>query len=257
MTTRSFGISGTSSPTEDTYRSTTAQPGGNDVSADLKILGKANAGNYNDLLGINIPLDFGKDLSFSTVSAQFDVSQLRLAIQMQKWLERNMRAGNRYIEFLLAHFGIAPNDARLQRPEYIGGTKSPIISSEVLQTSATVEGQTKLGTMAGHGISADKTQATNYAVKENGVIMCITSVLPRTVYSQGVNRQWLRRSRYDFYSPEFAHLTEQMVLSGELYADGNQAENTSEFGFQGRFNELRYIRIDLVLKCVIPLLIII
>lgn len=180
-------------------------------------------------------------VNFSNTTAQFDVSQLRLAVQMQKWLERNMRAGNRYIEFLLAHFGIAPNDARLQRPEYIGGTKAPIISSEVLQTSATVEGQTRLGTMAGHGISADKTHATKYAVKENGVIMCITSVLPRTTYSQGVNRQWLRRSRYDFYSPEFAHLSEQMVLSGELYADGTKAQNQSEFGFQGRFNELRYI----------------
>lgn len=179
--------------------------------------------------------------SLQSVNGQFDVSQLRLAVQMQKWLERNMRAGNRYIEFLLAHFGIAPNDSRLQRPEYIGGTKSPIISSEVLQTSATVEGQTRLGTMAGHGISADKTNATNYAVKENGLIMCITSVLPRTTYSQGVNRQWLRRSRYDFYSPEFAHLSEQLVLSGELYADGTESQNKSEFGFQGRFNELRYI----------------
>lgn len=191
-------------------------------------------------LGVNMER-LSSSLNLNNVTAQFDVSQLRLAVQMQKWLERNMRAGNRYIEFLLAHFGIAPNDARLQRPEYIGGTKAPIISSEVLQTSATVEGQTRLGTMAGHGISADKTQATKYAVKENGVIMCITSVLPRTIYSQGVNRQWLRRSRYDFYSPEFAHLSEQMVLSGELYADGTEIQNTSEFGFQGRFNELRYI----------------
>lgn len=173
-------------------------------------------------------------------TAQFDVSQLRLAVQMQKWLERNMRAGNRYIEFLLAHFGVAPNDARLQRPEYIGGSKSPIISSEVLQTSATGD-STPLGTFAGHGISADKTEASKYSVKENGVIMCITSCLPRTTYSQGVNRQWLRRSRYDFYSPEFAHLSEQMVLSGELYADGTTQQNTQEFGFQGRFNELRYI----------------
>lgn len=197
-----------------------------------------NNGNY---AGVDVSPIARAITDSSAWSGQFDVSQLRLAVQMQKWLERNMRAGNRYIEFLLAHFGIAPNDARLQRPEYIGGTKSPIISSEVLQTSATVEGQTRLGTMAGHGISADKTQATNYAVKENGVIMCITSVLPRTTYSQGVNRQWLRRSRYDFYSPEFAHLSEQLVLSGELYADGTEAQNKSEFGFQGRFNELRYI----------------
>lgn len=215
--------------------------GNDNVNATVKLAGVTDYGvKKNSILGIN-PEQLAGGFGLNGVTAQFDISQLRLAVQMQKWLERNMRAGNRYIEFLLAHFGIAPNDARLQRPEYIGGTKSPIISSEVLQTSATVEGQTKLGTMAGHGISADKTEATKYAVKENGVIMCITSVLPRTTYSQGVNRQWLRRSRYDFYSPEFAHLSEQLVLSGELYADGTKQQNMSEFGFQGRFNELRYI----------------
>ena len=212
-----------------------------DVNADIKLVGINQYGvKNNTILGIN-PEQLAGGFGLNGVTAQFDISQLRLAVQMQKWLERNMRAGNRYIEFLLAHFGIAPNDARLQRPEYIGGTKAPIISSEVLQTSATGDGTTPLGSFAGHGISADKTHATKYAVKENGVIMCITSVLPRTTYSQGVNRQWLRRSRYDFYSPEFAHLSEQMVLSGELYADGDEQANTTEFGFQGRFNELRYI----------------
>lgn len=205
-------------------------------------LGSRNVayGSNGNTLGVNLDR-LSKALNLNNVTAQFDVSQLRLAVQMQKWLERNMRAGNRYIEFLLAHFGIAPNDARLQRPEYIGGTKAPIISSEVLQTSASEDGSTPLGSIAGHGISADKTEASKYFVKENGVIMCITSILPRTVYSQGVNRQWLRRSRYDFYSPEFAHLSEQMVMSGELYADGTEAQNQQEFGFQGRFNELRYI----------------
>lgn len=197
-------------------------------------------GSNGNALGVNMER-LSSALNLNNVTAQFDVSQLRLAVQMQKWLERNMRAGNRYIEFLLAHFGIAPNDARLQRPEYIGGTKAPIISSEVLQTSASEDSSTPLGSMAGHGISADRTEASKYFVKENGVIMCITSILPRTVYSQGVNRQWLRRSRYDFYSPEFAHLSEQMVMSGELYADGTEAQNQQEFGFQGRFNELRYI----------------
>nr|WAE43393.1 MAG: major capsid protein [Microviridae sp.] len=183
----------------------------------------------------------GNTVDFSTAST-FNISDLRLAFQIQKWMERNARAGARYTEFLKAHFGVSPRDERLQRPEYIGGSKSPVIVSEVLQTSGTglSGGTTPQGTMAGHGITVDKNFCASYHAKEYGLVMGIMSVMPRTAYSQGINRQWLRNTKYDFYSPEFANLSEQAIIRAELYATAVQAENQTIFGYQGRYDEMRY-----------------
>jgi hypothetical protein len=175
------------------------------------------------------------DLSNATT---FDVSDLRLAFQIQKWLERNARGGARYTEFLRAHFGVAPRDERLQRPEYLGGTKSPILVSEVLQTSST-DTTSPQGNLAGHGISVAGNHVCRYHAKEFGVIIGLMSIMPRTAYMQGINRQWLRRTRYDFYSPEFAHLSEQGIERAEIYADDNETDNQTLFGYQGRYNEMR------------------
>ena len=156
-------------------------------------------------LGANIV-----DLSSATT---FNVSDLRLAFQVQKWLERNARGGARYVEFLRSHFGVSPRDDRLQRPEYIGGSKSPVIISEVLQTAGTgVTGQTTpQGNMAGHGISVNQSHCASYYAQEFGVVIGLMSVMPRTAYQQGINRQWLRQTKYDFYFPEFANLSEQAI----------------------------------------------
>lgn len=175
------------------------------------------------------------DLSSATT---FNVSDLRLAFQIQRWMERNARAGARYTEFLQAHFGVSPRDERLQRPEYIGGSKSPVIISEVLKT-ATTDATSPQGNMAGHGITVDKTYVAKYHAQEYGLIMGIMSVMPRTAYSQGIDRQWTRVTKYDFYSPEFANLSEQAILRGELYATAVQAENQTIFGYQGRYDEMR------------------
>lgn len=177
------------------------------------------------------------DLSSATT---FNVSDLRLAFQIQKWMERNARAGVRYTEFLKAHYGVSPRDDRLQRPEYIGGSKSPVMVSEVLQTSET-DGSPQ-GTIAGHGLSADKSYIAKYHAKEFGVIVGLMSVMPRSAYQQGIDRQWLRRSRYDFYSPEFANLSEQGIEQAEIYATNIDKENRGIFGFQGRYDEMRYKR---------------
>lgn len=176
------------------------------------------------------------DLSSATT---FDVADLRLAFQIQKFMERNARAGVRYTEFLGAHFGVHPRDDRLQRPEYIGGSKSRMIISEVLQTASTDE-ESPQGNMAGHGISADQTYCGSYTALEFGTIMGIMSIMPKPAYSQGVNRQWLKRTRYDFYFPEFANLSEQAITRYEIYASGVAAENNTIFGYQGRFDEMRY-----------------
>ena len=139
----------------------------------------------------------------------FNVADLRLAFQIQKWMERNARAGVRYTEFLRAHYSVSPRDDRLQRPEYIGGSKAPVIVSEVLQTSQT--GTTPQGNMAGHGLTAQKSYVAKYHAVEFGVIIGLMSVMPRTGYQQGIDRQWLRRSRFDFFSPEFANLSSRQL----------------------------------------------
>lgn len=175
------------------------------------------------------------DLSTATT---FDIADLRLAFQIQKWMERNNRAGARYTEFLRAHFGVSPRDERLQRPEYIGGSKSPIIISEVLQTSST-DATTPQGNLVGHGITLSEAFCGKYHATEFGLIMGIMSVMPRTAYSQGINRQWLRKTKYDFYFPEFAHLSEQAVENAEICATSSSAHNTTIFGYQGRYDEMR------------------
>lgn len=175
----------------------------------------------------------------STVTAtSFDIADLRLAVQIQKFLERNARAGARYTEFLQAHFGASPRDDRLQRPEYLGGSKSPVIVSEVLQTSST-DGTSPQANMAGHGIAVDRRHICKYRAQEYGVIIGILSVMPRSLYQQGIEREFLRSTRYDFYFPEFANLSEQPVYRGEIYASAVLAENQTVFGYQGRYNEMR------------------
>lgn len=176
------------------------------------------------------------DLSSATT---FNVSDLRLAFQTQKWMERNARGGTRYTESLRAHFGISPRDETLQRPAYIGGTRSPIIISEVLQTSATETGQSAQGNLAGHGVTVSQSLAGKYRVEEHGLIMTIMRVVPKPAYQQGINRQWLRTTKYDFFWPEFANLSEQAVTRSEIYCDNNQTNNNTIFGYQGRYNEMR------------------
>lgn len=173
-----------------------------------------------------------------SVASTFDIADLRLAFQVQKWMELNNRAGARYTEFLQSHFGISPRDERLQRPEYIGGSKTPIIISEVLQTSST-DATTPQGNMSGHGITVSDAYCGKYKATEFGLIIGIMSVMPVPAYSQGINKQWLRRTKYDFYFPEFANLSEQGIENAEICATAVPAHNTGLFGYQGRYDEMR------------------
>jgi len=175
------------------------------------------------------------DLSSATT---FDIADLRLAFQIQKWMERNARAGVRYTEFLRAHFGVSPRDERLQRPEYIGGSKAPCIISEVLQTSST-DATTPQGNLAGHGITVSDAYCGKYHAQEFGLIIGIMSIMPRSAYSQGIDKQWLRKTKYDFYFPEFANLSEQAILNAEICATGSLSHNQDIFGYQGRYDEMR------------------
>lgn len=172
-----------------------------------------------------------------------DIADLRLAWQLQVWMERNARAGARYVEYLDIHFGVSPNDARLQRPEFIGGSSDTMITSEVLQTSE--DGTTPQGTMKGHGIGIQSGHIGKYRVEEFGVIIGLMAVTPKPSYQDGVNRQWLRRTTFDYLSPEFVNLSEQEVFNGELIMKDVSADPTGSFargvfGYTGIYNEMRY-----------------
>lgn len=180
------------------------------------------------------------------LEAGFDIKDLRQAFQIQKWLELANRGGVRYTEFLRSFFGVSPKDDRLQRPEYIGGTKSPIIISEVLQTSETQE--TPQGTMTGHGVGASRTYVGSYTATEYGIVMGLLSVMPTTKYTQGINKQWLRRSKYDFLFPQFTGLSEQAIEEAEIFATNDESNNKKVFGFGEIYDELRSMSSKIVGK---------
>jgi len=170
----------------------------------------------------------------------FDVADLRLAFTLQRWMERNARGGVRYVEFLKNQYGTSPRDDRLQRPEYIGGTKAPVVISEVLQTGESAT--TPQGNMAGHGLTADLSYIGKYHAVEFGLVMSIMSVMPEAMYQQGIDRQWLRRTNWDFFNPSFVNLSEQAIERAEIYASAVETENRTIFGYQGMYDEMRVKR---------------
>ncbi|QCS36934.1 major capsid protein [Tortoise microvirus 29] len=167
------------------------------------------------------------------------VNDLRFAIKLQEWLEKNARGGTRYKETIKNHFDVNTSDGRLQRPQYLGGTMSPMVISEVLQTSAT-EVDSPQGTMSGHGISVTNGKEISHYCEEHGFVIGIMSVMPKTAYSQGVHKQWSRFDRLDYYWPTFAHLGEQEVKNRELYY-GTDGENDNTFGYVPRYAEYKYL----------------
>lgn len=171
-----------------------------------------------------------------------DVADLRLAVQLQRALERNARCGSRYTEWLQGNYGVSPKDSRLQRPEFIGGSSGPVLKSEVLQTSNSNTGITPQGNMAGHALHVSEEYCGSYHANEFGWIIGIMSVMPKAAYQQGIARQWLRKTKIDMFNPLFAHLSERAVTNNEIYsqATGQSPSNTDTFGFQGMYNEMRY-----------------
>ncbi|AXL15363.1 major capsid protein [Microviridae sp.] len=166
------------------------------------------------------------------------INDLRRAFRLQEWLEKNARGGTRYIENILSHFGVKSSDARLQRPEYITGVKTPVVVSEVLNTSGTVD-QLPQGNMAGHGIAVSSGNSGSYFCEEHGYIIGIMSVMPKTAYQQGIPRTYLKRDSLDYFWPTFAHIGEQEVANNELFAYTNDPGGT--FGYVPRYSEYKYM----------------
>jgi hypothetical protein len=178
------------------------------------------------------------DLSQATAAT---INQLRQSFQIQKLLERDARGGTRYTEIIRSHFGVISPDARLQRPEYIGGGSSNISINPIAQTSGTnASGTTApLGTLAAMGTALAHNHGFTYSATEHGVIIGLVSVRADLTYQQGLARMWSRSTRYDFYFPAFATLGEQAVLNKEIYVRGDSNDN-SVFGYQERWAEYRY-----------------
>lgn len=176
-------------------------------------------------------------------NASTTINDLRKAVKLQEWLERSARGGSRYIEQILSHFGVKSSDARLQRPEYLGGGKQPIVISEVLSTVGTTAETDFVpqGNMAGHGISVGSSNRFSRRFEEHGFVIGIMSVMPRTSYQQGLPRLFTRETKFDYYWPEFAHLGEQEVKNKELLlALSGSDTNESTFGYQQRYAEYKY-----------------
>lgn len=191
-------------------------------------------GQYLDL-GTFPSLKGSADLTQVTAAT---VNELRRAIALQTFLERSARGGNRYIEYLLAHFGVKSSDARLQRPEYLGGGVMPLVVSEVLQNAATTEASPQ-GNMSGHGIAVGKSHKFKAYFEEHGYVMGIMSVIPRATYQQGIRRDFMKLDRFDWYIPAFAHLGEQEIYNAELYAKSDDPQGL--FGYIPRYSEYKYI----------------
>ena len=181
----------------------------------------------------------GLDISPTTIN------DLRRAFRLQEWLEKNARGGTRYIENILMHFGVKSSDARLQRPEYITGIKTPVIISEVLNTAGTFEpgdpdvpASPATGSMAGHGVAVSTGKYGNYFCEEHGYIIGIMSVMPKTAYQQGIPKTYLKNDPLDFFWPSFAHIGEQPVVNNELFA--YSATGNETFGYVPRYAEYKF-----------------
>lgn len=166
-----------------------------------------------------------------------NINDLRRAFRLQEWLEKAARGGSRYIEWIKVMFGVSSSDKRLQRPEYICGSKSPVIISEVLNTTGT--DTAPQGQMSGHAISVNNGYKDSYYCEEHGYIVGIMSILPKPAYQQGINRTFKRTQPTDFYFSSFANIGEQEVLNHELYAYHDAQDNP--FGYIPRYAEYRYL----------------
>lgn len=212
--------------------------------ATTRTLGVATGTVYSTALGPGAfianqyPSNLFADLSTATAAT---INQLRQAFQIQKLLERDARGGTRFKEILYSHFGVISPDARLDRPEYLGGGSNPIVFNPIAQTSATgvTGGSTPIGNLAAMATAISNRHGFTQSFTEHGHVIGLVQVRADLTYQQGLRKMWSRSTRYDYYFPVFAHLGEQAVLNKEIYADGSVNDN-NVFGYQERWSEYRY-----------------
>lgn len=185
-------------------------------------------------------LDPQGSLQLDNVQTLTTINELRTAYAVQRFLEKNALGGTRYTEMIRVHFDVKSSDARLQRSEYIGGSKTTMSISEVLQTGGTGTGvDTPQGNMAGRGISVSSGDRHSYFCEEHGILMCILSIKPKTSYQQGIHRAWRKFNRLDYYWPELAHLGEQEVKNWEIYHKPSDGDDDLTFGYLPAWSDYR------------------
>lgn len=195
-------------------------------------------GTSGTLVGANTEAALYADLSTATAAT---INQLRQSFQIQKLLERDARGGTRYTEIITAHFGVRSPDARLQRPEYLGGGSTLVSISPIAQTAGTGASgtSTPLGNLAAFGTYLVNGHGFTQSFVEHGHVIGLVSVRADLTYQQGLRKFWSRSTRYDFYFPAFATLGEQAILNKEIFCDGS-VNDSNVFGYQERWAEYRY-----------------
>lgn len=176
---------------------------------------------------------------FSGVGQVATINQLRLAFQIQKLYERDARGGTRYIEILKSHFGVTSPDARLQRPEYLGGNRIPININQVVQSSSTDASGTPQGNTAAYSLTSDNHSDFTKSFVEHGFLIGVMVARYRHTYQQGLERFWSRKDRFDYYFPVFANIGEQAIKNKEIYAQGTEKDD-EVFGYQEAWADYRY-----------------
>lgn len=199
----------------------------------LRVSTDASSGGANPAFPSNLYADL------STVTGT-TINAMRLAIATQQFLEKDARGGTRYTELLQNHFGVHPEDSRLQRPEYIGGGVTPIQTQAIAQTSATglTGGTTPIAALSAQAVAAGG-HSFSYHATEHGYIIVLCSVDADITYQQGLHRMWTKQTRFDFYWPTFANLGEQAIRNDEIYVRGDSNDPLA-FGYQERWAEHRF-----------------
>lgn len=205
----------------------------------LYMLNSTNYAAYNGVPAVSSPASYYSGLQADlTQATAATINELREAFQIQRLYERDARGGTRYTEIIQSHFGVTSPDARLQRPEYLGGGKDRINIHPIAQTSST-DATTPQGNMSAFGTTGFGGHGFSKSFTEHCVIIGLVNVYADLTYQQGLNRMFSRQDRWDYYWPALAHLGEQAVLNKEIYAQGT-ADDDLVFGYQERFAEYRY-----------------
>lgn len=235
-------------------------PGGSTLAVNSGTLGSSvgtavpSSSNLNGSVGVATVSQLGDDLSKSGLiavasgnAAAATINQLRMAFQIQKLYEKDARGGSRYIEILKSHFGVTSPDARLQRPEYLGGNRVPININQVVQQSATASGETAQGTVTGMSVTTDTHSDFTKSFTEHGFVIGVMVARYDHTYQQGLERFWSRKDRFDYYWPVFANIGEQAVKNKEIYAQGPAKLDSAGaviddqvFGYQEAWADYRY-----------------
>lgn len=168
------------------------------------------------------------------------INDLRRAMALQRFMEALARGGTRFTEYIRNVFGVIPPDYMLQRPHFIGGTKSPVTISEIVNTTGEIDGLPQ-GNMSGHGVSFAGGNTLKYRCVEHGIVMGIVSVMPRPAYQQGIHRSWFKSDLFSYLQPHLQHIGEQEVFNKELMADRSDGLQDGTFGWIPRYSEYRFL----------------